>query len=133
MPIKKKKKTKSDLYQKKNLVSRKFTCTCSNNKTAFIKYGKSIIKSISTVTARKRLFLFLVLQKKHFDIVIFWVGRKNSVVENRNCIVLPEARYVNSFPGNFECQLPESYPNRSFSVSFTYIRENKSCYTIQNL
>ena len=58
-----------------------------------------ILKSILTVTARKS-FVFIyrfTKQNLHFSIAIFWVGGKNCIVKNENCIVFPESRYVNLY------------------------------------
>ena len=72
--------------REKNLWSRQFTCTCSNNKSVFIKNDVRILKSNLRVAARKSFVFVPHFMKKnlYFGIVIFWVGGKH-------CIVFPES------------------------------------------
>ena len=49
--------------------------------------------------------------------MIFWLGRKNSVVKNEKWIVFPKSRYVNPNPGIFNHPMIYKICDATMSIS----------------
>ena len=76
---------------KKNLMSRQQQHNCFNK----MRYGS--IEIVFNLNSKKEFcFCSSVYEAEtFFDIMIFWVGGKNSIVKNEKCIVFPEQWYIN--------------------------------------
>ena len=66
-------------------------CTCSKNKTVFIKHDMHL-EMVFTDSNKRLLFLYL-----YFGIVILWPSVKKCIVKNKKWIIFPES-YVDSNP-----------------------------------
>ena len=88
--------------REKNLVSRKFMCTCSKH-NCFHKKSCTNIEIVSKGNNKKEsCFCSLVYEKNlsHFGITIFWLGGEKLHHQKwKNCVVFPKSRYSNLYPG----------------------------------